>query len=215
MTRRNDSTAQVALAFLGAPAPPPAPLRPAPPANDAVLPVAPPTPDVEPIAITVADSQPEWVVYIAPLGITVENMDDGPPPALVRSTNRWTAEMAVATAVGLSDDRCFAMPSRPSLREGAVLLEVHPLRKAPAPFNLGDAIGTALGSMNERAEADLQRLRQLHADILGCTVDELDAKMAADHAEQNREKLARKADGAEEHWHAGGLGRREELHDRP
>ena len=59
---------------------------------------------------------------------------------------------------------------------------------------LGDAIEAALGDAIERADADIARLNQLHADILGCKVEELEARLATEKAEQDREKADRKAE---------------------
>jgi hypothetical protein len=60
------------------------------------------------------------------------------------------------------------------------------------PYCLADELMEALGKMNERAERDLQELRALHAKILGCSVDELDAVVAKQEAERKAERAAAK-----------------------
>jgi len=50
--------------------------------------------------------------------------------------------------------------------------------------DLGDRLAEALGRSNERAQHDLERLRQLHADVLGIPVADLDATMAKEQTEK-------------------------------
>lgn len=50
--------------------------------------------------------------------------------------------------------------------------------------DLCSEIERVLGEMNRRGEEDLENLRRLHARIVGCSVDELDAKIAAEEAER-------------------------------
>lgn len=60
----------------------------------------------------------------------------------------------------------------------------------PAPVQdasaacLGDKLMEALDRMNKRAEESLQELREVHAELLGCSVDELDERLAAEDAER-------------------------------
>jgi hypothetical protein len=57
--------------------------------------------------------------------------------------------------------------------------------------DIGDRLAEALGRSNERAQHDLERLRQLHADVLGCPVEEVDARIAKQKAEESSAKAAR------------------------
>lgn len=60
------------------------------------------------------------------------------------------------------------------------------------PFCLGDALIDRLQLMNESAEAETRRLQQLHADIEGCTVEELPALIAARKAKEQADREAAK-----------------------
>lgn len=46
--------------------------------------------------------------------------------------------------------------------------------------DIGDMLTDALGRANERAADEIVKLRGLHAEILGCSVDELDARLTAE-----------------------------------
>lgn len=59
---------------------------------------------------------------------------------------------------------------------------------------LGDELMEALERMNKRAEESLQELRELHAKLLGCPVDELDERWAAEEAERKASIEAAKAE---------------------
>lgn len=137
-----------------------------------------------------SDTRPEWVVFIALKGADID--DPGPPRAILRAVGRYAAEDEVARAMGIRADQCFALPALAALRAGAVPLAEHPLRKpagAP-PIHLGDAMEAALGAALERTEAECQRLTELHANILGCSVEEVEARFAAENAEQDQKKKA-------------------------
>lgn len=58
---------------------------------------------------------------------------------------------------------------------------------------LANRIMSALEEMNLYADRDLQRLRALHADILGCSVDEVDGVLAAQRAEEEAKKTSLRA----------------------
>lgn len=72
------------------------------------------------------------------------------------------AEATAAVLAGVDDSACLALPAR----EG----------------DWSDRLMAMLDASNRRAEADLLELRKIHAEILGCTLDELDARVAADEA---------------------------------
>lgn len=54
------------------------------------------------------------------------------------------------------------------------------------PRDLCDRLMDGLDLAARRAEEELQHLRELHAEILGCHVDELDQRLAAEKAEEDR-----------------------------
>jgi hypothetical protein len=60
------------------------------------------------------------------------------------------------------------------------------------PVDLCDRIMRTLKEMNQRADAELQKLRELHAAILGCSVEELDERMALEKAAEQRTKEERR-----------------------
>lgn len=61
------------------------------------------------------------------------------------------------------------------------------------PYCLADDIMRVLKVQNERAKQDLEELRALHAKILGCSVDELDAVVAKREAEEKTAREQAKA----------------------
>ncbi len=68
-------------------------------------------------------------------------------------------------------------------------LELLPADAAP----WSDRLTMLLGRANRKAEEDLQELRRIHAEVLGCSVEELDAKLAAEKAVEQAEKAERRA----------------------
>jgi hypothetical protein len=60
------------------------------------------------------------------------------------------------------------------------------------PGDLCDELMRSLKTMTERADAELQELRRLHAAILGCSVEELDERMAQEKATEQRAKEERR-----------------------
>jgi predicted RNA methylase len=54
------------------------------------------------------------------------------------------------------------------------------------PRDLGDRLMEGLDLAVRRAEEAEAEIRQLHAEVLGCSVDELDDRLAADKAEEDR-----------------------------
>lgn len=99
-------------------------------------------------------------VYVAPEPGQPE--PSGPLPVFARCIRE--AEQIAATAAGTTTDRCLALPAR----------------------NWSDNLIELLSEENRRADESIQRLRQLHAGILGCSVEELDQRMAAYKAEEER-----------------------------
>lgn len=59
--------------------------------------------------------------------------------------------------------------------------------------SLFDDLKRVLTEQCERADEDIQRLRGIHARILGCSVEELDARVAADNAKRKAEASEAKA----------------------
>lgn len=86
----------------------------------------------------------------------------GPLPVWARCWQE--AEQIAASLAGVHTDRCLVLPAR----------------------NWSDELIELLSEENRRADESIQRLRQLHAGILGCSVEELDQRMAADKAEEER-----------------------------
>lgn len=108
-----------------------------------------------------------WVVYAHTEEIQ---------PAIIQASSRWSAEREVSFALGLSSSQCFAVPARSALLAGAVPIEQHPDRKQEAAGDLGDRIKHALDGLNDSAQMALDQLRTAHAEVLGCSVEELAAK---------------------------------------
>ena len=63
------------------------------------------------------------------------------------------------------------------LYDAAVAMGSPPREK---PRDIGDMLADALGRANERAADEVTKLRTLHAEILGCSVEELDARLTAE-----------------------------------
>lgn len=72
------------------------------------------------------------------------------------------AEAKAAVIAGVDDSACLALP----VREG----------------DWSEELIAMLDAANRRAEQELVELRKMHAEILGCSVEELDARVAADEA---------------------------------
>jgi predicted RNA methylase len=68
-----------------------------------------------------------------------------------------------------------------------------PLPTSGLGGTLGDTFTALLTRTNRRADLELQELKQMNADILGCSVEEAEARQAADRAKEAEEKAARKA----------------------
>ena len=73
------------------------------------------------------------------------------------------AVRAASPLAATDEERCLALPAR----------------------HWSDDLMDALEEMNRRAAADLEKLRALHAQILGCTVEELDTRLAAEKAQED------------------------------
>lgn len=74
--------------------------------------------------------------------------------------------------------------------------ELPPGNGPEEPRCLADEIMDALKGMNDRAQQDLDDLCSLHAKILGCSLDELDAVVAKQKAEEQAEHEAQKRPAA-------------------
>lgn len=83
------------------------------------------------------------------------------------------AAQKAAVVAGTDVDHCMALPAR----EG----------------DWSDRLMAVLGDANRRAEADLQNLRAIHAEILGVPIEKLDERVAADEAERKSSMPARPA----------------------
>lgn len=106
-------------------------------------------------------------VFVAPQAGQLE--PTGPLP--IRASCAYTAELCAASITGVPADRCLALKAR----------------------DWSDELMDMLGDANKRAEDELQKLRAMHAKILGCTVEELDERMAKEKAEQDAERQATRA----------------------
>lgn len=106
-------------------------------------------------------------VYVAPLGGQPE--PTGPLPVLAPCFQ--VAEQLAAAAAGVSTERCLALPAR----------------------HWSDTLIQKLEAANQRADADLRALQELHAEILGIPVDQLEARMATEKAEQDAARRERQA----------------------
>jgi hypothetical protein len=105
-------------------------------------------------------------VYVAPVPDQPEPSGPLPVPASCAAS----ASALAAVIAGVPEERCLALRAR----------------------DWSDELLELLDEENRRADADLQRLRGLHARILGCSVEEVDARLAADKAgEQQRRDAAR------------------------
>lgn len=94
---------------------------------------------------------------------------DTPGPLPVPAADAGAAEELFCAAYpGTDAERCLVLP----VRDG----------------DLGDWLFDALEEMNLGADRDLLKLRTMHAKLLGCTLDELDEKLAAQRAEEAARK---------------------------
>ncbi len=139
-----------------------------------------------------------WAVFVA-----FEDVDPGaheqPPPLLVRAAGRYAAEYEAGRLLKVHERRCFAVMGR--LTAGAVPIEAHPRRPAeePHPANFGDAFCAAMKKQIERSDEEMTITMQATADLMGCTVDELEARLTTQAAEATAEKAARKAENKARH----------------
>lgn len=70
--------------------------------------------------------------------------------------------------------------------------EAAPVESAsPDEPALFDVLMEQFNKMNELAEANVQKMREIHAQVLGCQVEELDARVAAEAAERKAQIAAR------------------------
>ena len=60
--------------------------------------------------------------------------------------------------------------------------------------SLFDSLMEQLNTMNELAEANLRKMREIHAQVLGCPVEELDARVAAEEAEREAQIASARAE---------------------
>lgn len=74
------------------------------------------------------------------------------------------AEVTAAVLAGVDDSACLALPARDG--------------------DWSDRLMQMLDAANRRAEQELLELRKIHAEILGCSLEELDARVAADEAQR-------------------------------
>lgn len=91
----------------------------------------------------------------------------------------------------------FEAPAEARQPSGHLSLVEESAPTAPEPAepakHWSDELMETLEGMAKRAEDEVQRLRELHAKILGCTVDELDERLAAEEAERKAEIEAARA----------------------
>lgn len=137
-----------------------------------------------------AEGDPEWLVFVAPKPVDLDSL---PAPALTRAVGRHAAENAAAVATGVPVIRCFALPAWAGLRAGALPLNEHPLRRAQ-PADLGDAIALVMQGQIDRGDEEIAETKAATARLLGCTVPELEAKLAGEAAEKTREQATRRVE---------------------
>ena len=106
-------------------------------------------------------------VFVAPRPPAPE--PSGPLP--IAAVSAPAAQEQAARIAGTTEDRCLAMPAK----------------------HWSDELVELLQAQAQRAEDDLARLREMHAKILGCTVDELDGRIAAEEAERKAQLDAARA----------------------
>lgn len=130
----------------------------------------------------------EWVVFLSP-------PDREAPPVRVQATSRFDAEYQVSRATCVAEPECFAAPARLLPADVGVPLAEHPLRPAEVPpEDLADAFGAAMQREIRRSEEGMAATMRATAKLLGCTVPELEATMAAEKAERDADQAARKAE---------------------
>ncbi len=127
-------------------------------------------PEQLPLSLEPHRSRPEidgaWNVHVAMPGT-----DDAVTLPIAAPHQPGAVHEAAALA-GVTEDRCLAIPARQG--------------------DWVDELMDLLAGASERAEAEIQKLRAMHAKILGIPVDELDARMAAEDAKARAEREARK-----------------------
>lgn len=101
-------------------------------------------------------------VFVAPRPPARE--PSGPLP--IAAVSAPAAQEQAARIAGTTEDRCLAMPAK----------------------HWSDELVELLEATAQRAEEDVARLREMHAKILGCTVDELDERVAAEEAQRKAER---------------------------
>lgn len=131
-----------------------------------------------------------WIVFLR-----LPDKDPQPPAVLHRARAQHAAEYEVSRALGISERRCFAVPFGAVLGGAAVPLESHPLRLPDPPAqDLGDMIKTTMERLIRRSDEDMDATKGAHAQLLGCTVPELDQLLADQRAEAAREKAKQRAE---------------------
>lgn len=122
-------------------------------------------------APAVAEHEPPledgYDVYVAPLPGQPE--PSGPLPVFAPCVQ--AAELIAAAAAQVPTDRCLALPAR----------------------HWSDTLIEKLNEANRRADADLAFLEGLHAEILGCSVEEMRKRMVEEKSAQEAERRARLA----------------------
>lgn len=98
---------------------------------------------------------------------------------------------APAAVVDREDPASIALEIATDLR--AAEKEISALAVEVAGFDLGDEITRVMKRQSARADEDLAELRELHARILGCSVDQLDALLAADQAREKADRETARA----------------------
>lgn len=92
------------------------------------------------------------------------------------------------------DPAALALEIATDLRAAEVAIAGLAAELAPTKEpDFGDRLKEALEGMVKRAEEENEKLRALHAEILGVPVDQLDAKLAEQRAAEDAERAKRKA----------------------
>lgn len=95
---------------------------------------------------------------------------------MVAESDRATARLLLPCLSGLQHS---SIP-------GALAHPAEQQRCRERPRDLGDRLLEGLDLAARRAEEELQHVREIHAELLGCPVEELDQRLAAEKAEEDR-----------------------------
>ena len=120
-----------------------------------------------------------WTVFVA-----TREGESEVAPVVAHAESKWDAVRDVAARLGVPEERCLALRTR-----APVDMSLADDPKAP----WCDRLVSKMEAQIARADRDIADLRSLHAEILGCSVDELDARIEVDKAREKAERDAARA----------------------